>query len=110
MVAIPLLLNVIADVLALLILIYVTATIAFSQKSYQKEEILLRYESLKRDKVFRKSLIILGFSVFCALIATVLSIAEEPSEQWVNLLQFMSSILRMGFFLYLMLAVSATKH
>ena len=110
MVAIPLLLNVYADLAALAILVYIVGVLALADRNYVKASIMLQYEAMKRDKVFRKALVVLAFSITASLGAAIIGLTDSPDRQMINYLQFGSSAFRVIFFLYLLFVVRETMH
>lgn len=105
-----LLANIFTDVTAILILLYIAIVLAFSENNYVKENILLHYEAMKRDKAFRKALAILGLSVILSLTATFIGMTSEPNMKLIHGVQISSRIFRILFFIYLIAMVKVTKH
>ena len=103
-----LILNIAANIIALLILVYIIFALATADRKYVKANLLLQYEAMRRDKVFRKSLGLLAISLLFTIAATILSIEETPDRQLINGAQFLSGVFRIAFFLYLLAAVKVT--
>ena len=108
MVTTALLINLATDSIALLILIYIVYTLASVDNKYVKENLLKGFELMKRDKVFRKSLVILALSLFCAIIGAVWTIYSPDDRGIITGLLIAGGVFKMGFFIYLIGVVRAT--
>jgi hypothetical protein len=94
-------LNVISDVVALFILVLIVKKLAFSDKEHIKSQIARHYESMRRDKIFRKSLLILAVSLAFSVASAVMAVFYL-NRNIINTLQFLSALFRILFFLYLL--------
>jgi hypothetical protein len=107
MVATALLANVAADSIALLILVYIVFKLAYSDTHYVKERMLQYYEAMKRDRVFRKSLMILALSMLCALAGALWTIYSSDDHVIIDIFQTVSAVFRILFFIYLLFAIKS---
>ena len=99
-------LTVITDGLGLIIICYIAYKLVKADEGFVKENMLLYYEAMKRDKVFRKSLGIMGLAVLFSLTATILRYQEGIEPIIINAVQSGSSVMRLLFFVYLLKAVN----
>ncbi|MBW2967829.1 hypothetical protein KY362_05065 [Candidatus Woesearchaeota archaeon] len=74
-----------------------------------KENLLQSIEMMKRDKVFRKSLVILAISLFCAIVSAIWTIYSSTDRIVIDGFQIASGVFRMAFFIYLIGVVRATS-
>jgi hypothetical protein len=108
MITATLLVSIIADSLALLILLYIVFALVKADEKYVKEHMLHYYELLKRDKVFRKSLFILAISLIFTVAATIWTVYSIEDITIINSLRAVSGVFRALFFIYLIGAVRST--
>jgi hypothetical protein len=109
MVATALIIGIVADSVAMLILLYIIFSLIKSEDEDVKQHMLKYYEFMKRDKVFRKSLGILAFSLALAIMAAGWTIYSSGDRGIIDSLLAGSGVFRMLFFLYLLKAVKATS-
>lgn len=96
--------NVLSDVIALIILVYIISKLAFTDQKIVMSRIARHYEIMRRDKIFRKSLFILGFSLLFSLLSTLFTLTFF-NRVVINGLQFLSGMFRIIFFFFLLNAI-----
>ncbi len=109
MVAITLVVNVVLETIALLILLYIVFSLIKADQKYVKEHIMQHYELMKRDRVFRKSLFILAWSLLFTVASSAWIIYNPLDLAVIGILNSISAVFRIVFFVYLLGAVRATK-
>ncbi|HII71789.1 TPA: hypothetical protein HA265_03470 [Candidatus Woesearchaeota archaeon] len=109
MVATAILISIIADSVAMLILLYIIFSLIKAEDKFVKQHMLKYYEVMKRDKIFRNALGILAFSLALAIAAAVWALYRSGDRMTIDILLAGSGVFRMIFFLYLLMAVKATS-
>ncbi|MBW2972500.1 hypothetical protein KY359_05680 [Candidatus Woesearchaeota archaeon] len=103
-------LQIVAEAIGFLILVYILYSLSHAEKGLQKDKLLKEYEMMKRDKVFRSSLILLAISILCVIVANIAALDSNADTLVVRAFRFVGSLFRVWFFVFLLRTVRVTMH
>ena len=99
MIDIPLFTGLVVDILSILALFYITFTLRLAETKSNKSELTIKFERVRREKIFRNSLILLALSFVFSSIAFYGTWFNACSDMTAEISRLLSKLFLLAFIL-----------